>query len=142
MGSKRVDKRNFRLFGLRKATNPPNNNDLQVPFYYYKKHVSEITPTIGIPTRTIVGKFPDNVKEWIWTHEGTNDEESWYGLALLQDGLYALFIAWCDYTGFGCRDGKSLYIGTYEEIIKYGLDDIDYRVYINNTDEIPVEDDE
>lgn len=56
------------------------------------------------------GKFPDNIVEFYWLHEGHNDEDAWECLCKLDNGNYAYYTAWCDYTGFDCQGGMKLVI--------------------------------
>lgn len=56
------------------------------------------------------GNFPDNIAEYYWIHEGHNDEEPWHCLCKLDNGYYAFYSAWCDYTGFDCQGGMKLII--------------------------------
>ena len=56
------------------------------------------------------GKFPDNIVEFYWLHEGHNDEDKWECLCKLDNGNYAYYTAWCDYTGFDCQGGMKIII--------------------------------
>ena len=56
------------------------------------------------------GKFPDNIVEFYWLHEGHNDEDAWECLCKLDNGNYAFYTAWCDYTGFDCQGGMKLIV--------------------------------
>ena len=56
------------------------------------------------------GKFPDNIAEFYWLHEGHNDEDKWECLCKLDNGNYAFYTAWCDYTGFDCQGGMKLIV--------------------------------
>ena len=56
------------------------------------------------------GKFPDNIVEFYWLHEGHNDEDAWECLCKLDNGNYAYYSAWCDYTGFDCQGGMKLIV--------------------------------
>jgi hypothetical protein len=56
------------------------------------------------------GKFPDNIVEFYWLHEGHNDEDAWECLCKLDNGNYAYYSAWCDYTGFDCQGGMKMII--------------------------------
>jgi len=57
-----------------------------------------------------VGKFPDNISDIYWFHEGKNDEDAWLLLCKLDNGNYAFYSAWCDYTGFDCQGGMKLIV--------------------------------
>jgi hypothetical protein len=56
------------------------------------------------------GKFPDNIVEFYWLHEGHNDEDAWECLCKLDNGNFAYYSAWCDYTGFDCQGGMKLIV--------------------------------
>jgi hypothetical protein len=56
------------------------------------------------------GKFPDNIVEFYWLHEGHNDEDAWECLCKLDNGNYAYYTAWCDYTGFDCQGGMKMIV--------------------------------
>jgi hypothetical protein len=56
------------------------------------------------------GKFPDNIAEFYWLHEGHNDEDAWECLCKLDNGNYAYYTAWCDYTGFDCQGGMKMIV--------------------------------
>lgn len=56
------------------------------------------------------GKFPDNIIEFYWIYEGTNDEEPWRCLCKLDNNNYAYYTALCDYTGFDCQGGMTLIV--------------------------------
>jgi hypothetical protein len=56
------------------------------------------------------GNFPNNITEFYWVFEGHNDEEAWKLLCKLDNGNYALYLAWCDYTGFDCQGGMKLIV--------------------------------
>ena len=56
------------------------------------------------------GKFPDNIVEFYWLHEGHNDEDAWECLCKLDNGNFAYYSAWCDYTGFDCQGGMKMIV--------------------------------
>lgn len=56
------------------------------------------------------GKFPNNIVEFYWLHEGHHDEDAWECLCKLDNGNYAYYTAWCDYTGFDCQGGMKLIV--------------------------------
>ena len=56
------------------------------------------------------GKFPDNIVEFYWLHEGHNDEDAWECLCKLDNGNYAYYTAWCDYPGFDCQGGMKMIV--------------------------------
>jgi hypothetical protein len=56
------------------------------------------------------GKFPTNIVEFYWLHEGHNDEDAWECLCKLDNGNFAYYSAWCDYTGFDCQGGMKMIV--------------------------------
>lgn len=70
------------------------------------------------------GKFPDNIVEFYWLHEGHNDEDAWQLLCKLDNGNFAFYSAWCDYTGFDCQGGMKLIVSKDLKCLFYdGLTD-------------------
>ena len=54
---------------------------------------------------------------------GENDEYNWYWVVELKDGRFALIDAWCDYTGWDCRSGVAIELGsTPDEVIEKAPD--------------------
>ena len=49
-----------------------------------------------------------NVDRVIASADGHNDGDSWLAVLRLKDGRFAFLSAWCDYTGWGCRDGATM----------------------------------
>lgn len=40
-----------------------------------------------------------------------------------EERAYASFRAWNDYTGWGCRDGVDFHVGTFHDVLRWGLGD-------------------
>lgn len=72
---------------------------------------------------------------------GENDGESWECIGELKDGRWFFLTAWCDYTGWGCRDGGYVHIGADEEQVRVmGCDDgARGRLYADDVGTFPVE---
>ena len=68
-----------------------------------------LTPIIGVEDLD-PGNFPDNISRYIFGRKGEHDELPWNLLCQLNNGVFAYFVAWCDYTGFDCRGGMKLYL--------------------------------
>lgn len=118
-----------------KNVNPSNMNE---PFFYIDGHYPLDTiyhQIIGRPnTRREMGDFPNNIKKWFWAHEGENDAESWRCLVQLENGYYAYYEAYCDYTGFDCQGGMDLFIDKkYDVLINLAMSNADYDLYIEET---------
>lgn len=63
-----------------------------------------------------------------------NDEIDWYLLCKLKNNNYALYVAWCDYTGFDCQGGMKLYIAKdLNNLINYAMSNNIYKLYIKKT---------
>ena len=78
-------------------------NDYSIPHIF--------RPLIGQTTTwQDAGKFPNSIKYFIWCEKGENDEKPWLLLCQLKNQKYAYYKASCDYTGFDCCGGMSLYI--------------------------------
>ena len=76
------------------------------------------------------GRFPNNIKYFIWCQKGINDEKPWLLLCRLTNGKYAYFSASCDYTGFSCQGGMSLYIAdTIEVLVDMAMSDPEREKY-------------
>lgn len=54
--------------------------------------------------------FPTDVTDYLWIHEGVNDEEPWKAVGVLASGAHFFYKAECDYTGFDCQGGMELYV--------------------------------
>lgn len=87
------------------------------------------------------GDFPKNIKRWIWSSAGQNDEMPWWLLAELESDdeypgvRYAFYDAWCDYTGFDCQGGMSILVAPdIETLIQYGLTEAAYKEYMKDTE--------
>ena len=116
-----------------------NREDFDYPFesikelqqYYNLQEINIKLP--GLPLLK-PGNFPNNIKEWLWSYSGVNDEEPWILLCKLHNNNYCLYIAWCDYTGFEWRGGMKLYITKkLEDIINYAMTNYIYKIYIKKT---------
>lgn len=62
----------------------------------------------------------DEVKACLF---GENEGPSWHYILKMKDGTYKYLTGWCDYTGWGCRDGSSSKSGTLEELLDKVTDD-------------------
>lgn len=66
----------------------------------------------------------EDVSEILAIDEGENDGDNWVAVFKLVDGRFAAIGAWCDYTGWDCQSGGSIYVAnTYDDIINFGLDE-------------------
>lgn len=60
----------------------------------------------------------EEVEEIIACSPGGADGESWHYIVLLKKGRYGYVTGWCDYTGWGCREGGNGSIhGTAQEAV-------------------------
>ncbi len=68
----------------------------------------------------------EDVKEIYGIHEGVNDEESWLLWGKLSDGRYFALNAWCDYTGWDCRAGGTVFVADDKDIVfEFGFETYD-----------------
>ena len=64
----------------------------------------------------------EQVAEIIAIQDGANDEADWLGLFRMDDGLFLVIRAGCDYTGWGCQEGGSSDLAdTLADAIAFGL---------------------
>jgi hypothetical protein len=100
------------------------------PFRRVRYPLDEISKTVVGENAIDISKldFPENVTEVYYSWEGTKDEENWASVGkLVIDGRdhYFFFDAYCDYTGFDCRGGMTLYLSrSLDNLIERGLDDV------------------
>jgi hypothetical protein len=96
-----------------------NNNDI-----YYKP--SEICTGLVNEEPINIGDFPNNIVEYYWIHEGTNDEENWHLFCkvITKEGeeAYVYYTAGCDYTGFDCQGDMKIYISRNAPALLNSLD--------------------
>ena len=71
-----------------------------------RQHIVVETPETEAPH----GDFPNNIRNFVFYHEGENDVESWRCLGHLKSGAWFYYVAECDYTGFGCQGGMKLWV--------------------------------
>lgn len=57
----------------------------------------------------------DDVEEVLAFADGAKDEESWLMLGKTSGGLFFYMTAWCDYTGWDCQSGGSIYVSRSKE---------------------------
>ena len=95
----------------------------------------DMTPKMipGQPTEDI-GNFPNNVEHYYWIHEGQNDEEPWFTICRLTNGVYVFYKGECDYTGFDCQGSMELYASKDPAVlIHMAMGEWDYTKYIEDT---------
>ncbi len=110
-----------------------NLKALEYPFSfinqcYYKP--SEICTGLVEEEPIDIGDFPNNIVEYYWIHEGTNDEENWHLFCKVttKDSskasceAYIYYTAGCDYTGFDCQGDMKIYISRNAPALLYSLD--------------------
>jgi hypothetical protein len=100
----------------------PDKSALEYPFSYIKGSenncdgfawgwdTNNFTEGVLSEEKCDAGNFPNNIVEFYWIHEGHNDEDAWELLCKLDNGNFAFYSAWCDYTGFDCRGGMKLIV--------------------------------
>jgi hypothetical protein len=90
--------------------------------FYYARYVSPVLGWDGSKAPFTI----DDVTQVIAVSPGFNDDQSWIGLFLLDDGRYAFVSAWCDYTGWDCQAGGGAFVGPdVETMVRLALGDAD-----------------
>jgi len=119
--------------------------DLRIPrfehnkngFIYPFKQIKDLS-TIVIPfleqTREkaleLLGDFPNNIEQWIWSSCGTKNYEPWFLICSISPCTYVFFSAkiYINNKYISIMVCKSL-----KEIIEYALTEDEYNIYINKT---------
>ncbi len=111
-----------------------NLKALEYPFSFINKdyyELSEICTGLVDEEPINIGDFPNNIVEYYWIHEGTNDEENWHLFCkvMTEDTgeadskeAYVYYTAGCDYTGFDCQGDMKIYISRNAPALLYSLD--------------------
>lgn len=94
----------------------------------------------GLPSEAPfnIGKFPYNITEYYWIHEGKNDEEAWQLFCKIKlpeivngcNEAYAYYSASCDYTGFDCQGGMDLIVSLSAKNLFYDLPERTRELFI------------
>lgn len=109
-------------------------DELKYPFSGLDDYRDDLYEQIIGQPKYEIGNFPYNIIEYIWIHEGENNEESWETLCRLDDGNFAYYIANCDYTGFDCQGNMSLYISHDLHILyDLGMTRRSYDLYLKES---------
>jgi hypothetical protein len=135
-GEGKSDSRRGGLRRQREAVDPVES--LEYPFSFIRNGEYDRTcePIPGHPAEDI-GAFPDNIAEYLWIYEGTNDERPWLCLCRLDTDIYVYFRGECDYTGFDCQGNMEIYAHRDPNIlIQMAMTSTDYDLYLANTLEL------
>jgi hypothetical protein len=74
------------------------------------------------------------VTDYLWIHEGRNDEEPWKAVGILASGAHFFYKAECDYTGFDCQGGMELYVAKdLPTLLCYAMGIRDYDQWVAET---------
>ncbi len=85
------------------------------------------------------GDFPKNIQEHFWIRPGENDGDSWMACGVLTNGNYFFYTGGCDYTGFDCQGGMSLWVSnSWQSIVDHAMSRGDYALYESQTAVPPV----
>jgi hypothetical protein len=77
------------------------------------------------------GDFPKNIREFFWVRCGENDGDSWLAAGQLTNDNYFFYSGGCDYTGFDCQGGMSLWVSkSWKNIVDHAMDGRDYEAYL------------
>lgn len=86
------------------------------------------------------GDFPNNIREHFWVRGGERDGDSWMSCGQLTNGAFFFFTGGCDYTGFDCQGGMSLWVSTsWKNIVEHAMSQADYELYEQQTRVPPAE---
>jgi hypothetical protein len=66
----------------------------------------------------------DDVAAWYIDLDSSGETNATY-LVKLIDGRWAACHAWSDYTGWDCQSSVQWSIGTYDDVVRYGMGDED-----------------
>lgn len=133
-----MDSQGKRLLGFRASQNA-SAYKMKDPFIAISKgwySLKDIHVPLAMESGSTppLGNFPNNIVEYIWTHEGENDAENWYCLGRLESGAYFFLDAWCDYTGFDCKGGMKLYVSNSRPVlIQFAMSEQQYTLYLKET---------
>lgn len=76
----------------------------------------------------------NTIAEYLWIHEGCNDEEPWKAVARLNDGVFVFYKAECDYTGFDCQGHMMVWAARdLATLLDLAMDIRDYDQWISET---------
>jgi hypothetical protein len=74
--------------------------------------------------------FDTKIEKIYCYQEGENDKEDWFLFAKLTNGIFIVYSATCDYSGFDCRGGMELQASRdFNTIFEKGLADPDRELY-------------
>lgn len=86
------------------------------------------------------GDFPKNIGEHYWIRPGRNDGDSWMSCGVLTNGNYFFYTGGCDYTGFDCQGGMSLWVSSsWQSIVDHAMSQGQYELYVEQTAVPPAE---
>jgi hypothetical protein len=127
---------------LRKMTTPYTSDMMEYPYSciredYLGYSVDTILQPIIVEEekdRITADTFPHTIREHIWVREGEPDGEDWISCGVLASGVYFLYQASCDFTGFDCRGDMRLWLSrSWETIVNHAMDEKVYTLYIKGT---------
>jgi hypothetical protein len=80
--------------------------------------------------RAEAGDFPNNIQEHFWVECGERDGQPWISCGQLTNGAYFFYTGSCDYTGFDCQGGMSLWLSTsWNNIVDHAMTEGIYEQY-------------
>lgn len=118
------------------------------PYSYISRDEDGCNYALGDILRGIVveteqaeaGDFPANIREHFWVRGGERDGDSWMACGQLTSGVFFFFAGGCDYTGFDCQGGMSLWISnSWKNIVEHAMSRTDYDLYSSQTEVPPAE---
>jgi hypothetical protein len=89
------------------------------------------------------GDFPKNITEHFWIRPGQNDGDSWMACGALDNGAFFFFTGGCDFTGFGCQGGMSLWVSrSWANILEHAMTEEERELFEAQTEVPPAEGEE
>ena len=107
----------------------------------YSYALAEIRRGIVVETeaeQAEAGDFPRNIQEHFWVRIGEHDGDNWISCGLLENGAYFFYEGGCDYTGFDCQGGMSLWISnSWKNIVDHAMTEPVYELYLQENEPEP-----
>jgi hypothetical protein len=132
-----------RIVSMRKSESFDSSN-LSLPFLFIQPQfgysVNSILRPIHTSSQVDLGKYPNTfprtIKEFFWTKEGQAGISPWIALGILENGLYFLYVAYCNAVPTTFLNGglMNLWVSKrYSDLIHYGMDKTIYEIYLKDT---------
>lgn len=138
-----------RDYALRKLPSSKDDSCMDYPYGYIHPKSSRYSleyirkPILVEEEEADADKFPWSIREHFWFVEGNNLGEDWISCGLLDNGNYFFYKGDCSYTGFSVYGHMSLWVSeSWKNIVDYVMTESEYELYMQETTEAPVEDED